>query len=149
MAGYDFDLIVLGENFSNSPKIFQKAKKIFEDNILHWGYVKNFDSYAKWLWKANILPVTSYQEFFGVSIMEAIYCETYPVLPNRLSYPELIPYQLHKDHYYDNNDQFYDRLKNALIAYKSKDLNSIKNLATKYDWKNLASVYDHKLESIL
>ena len=149
IAGYDFDLIVLGENFSNSPKIFQKAKKIFEDNILHWGYVKNFDSYAKWLWKANILPVTSCQDFFGVSIMEAIYCETYPILPNRLSYPELIPYQLHKDHYYDNNDQFYDRLKNALIAYKSKDLNSIKNLATKYDWKNLASVYDHKLESIL
>ena len=33
IGGYDFDLIVLGENFSNSPKIFQKAKKFFEDNI--------------------------------------------------------------------------------------------------------------------
>ena len=149
IKGYDFDLVVLGENFSNSPKIFQRAKKIFKENILHWGYLKDFDMYAKWLWRANILPVTSYQDFFGVSIMEAVYCETYPILPNRLTYPELIPYQLHKDHFYDNDNEFYNKLKYALITYKSKDLNAIKKLTTKYDWKNLASVYDRKMESIL
>ena len=63
--------------------------------------------------------------------MEAVYCKNYPIFQIVYPYPELIPYQLHKDHYYDNNDQFYDRLKNALIAYQSKDLNSIKKLATK------------------
>ena len=36
--------------------------------------------YAKWLWKADIIPVTSNQEFFGASVMEAIYCNTWPIL---------------------------------------------------------------------
>ena len=31
--GYNFDLVVLGENFSNSPEIFKNAKDIFKENI--------------------------------------------------------------------------------------------------------------------
>ncbi|MCZ7673674.1 MAG: hypothetical protein M5U34_44470 [Chloroflexi bacterium] len=35
--------------------------------------------------------------FFGISILEAIYCHTFPLLPRRLSYPELLPPAYH-DH---------------------------------------------------
>ena len=147
--GYSFDLVVLGENFSNSPEIFQNAKDIFTENILHWGYAKDFDSYAKWLWKANILPVTSNQDFFGVSVMEAIYCETSPLLPNRLSFPELIPNQFHSDHFYQNENELNEKLINIIKTYKSIDLKALKKVALKYDWNYLASVYDEKMESLL
>ena len=33
--GFDFRLAVLGENFSQSPKIFDKAKVLFKKNIVH------------------------------------------------------------------------------------------------------------------
>ncbi len=107
-------------NFSNSPEIFQNAKDIFKENILHWGYAKDFDSYAKWLWKANILPVTSNQDFFGVSVMEAIYCETFPLLPNRLSFPELIPNQFHSDHFYQNDNELNKKLINIIETYENR-----------------------------
>ena len=147
--GYNFDLVVLGENFSNSPEIFQNAKDIFKENILHWGYAKNFDSYAKWLWKANILPVTSNQDFFGVSVMEAIYCEAYPLLPKRLSFPELIPNKFHGDHFYQNESELNEKLINIIKTHKNRDLKALKKVALKYDWNYLASIYDDKMDSLL
>ena len=147
--GYDFDLAVLGENFNNSPEIFKNAKDIFKENILHWGYAKNFDSYAKWLWKANILPVTSNQDFFGVSVMEAIYCETYPLLPNRLSFPELIPKKFHCDHFYQNDNHLNEKLISLIKTFKDRDIKALKKVALKFDWSHLAPVYDAKLNSLL
>ena len=140
---------MLGENFSNIPKIFEKAKVTFKENILHWGYVKDLKSYAKWLWKANILPVTSNQDFFGVSVMEAIYCETYPLLPNRLSFPELIPKEFHCDHFYQNYNDLNEKLINLIMTYKNRNSKALKKVALKFDWNNLAPVYDAKMNSLL
>ena len=147
--GYNFDLVVLGESFSNTPEIFKNAKDLFIENILHWGYAKNFDSYAKWLWKANILPVTSNQDFFGVSVMEAIYCETHPLLPNRLSFPELIPKKFHNRYFYQNDNDLYEKLLRLIRSYKNRDSRALKKVALKFDWTCLAPVYDAKMDSLL
>ena len=85
----DFKVVILGEKFSEFPSEFTKNIKILGDRILHIGYVDTFEEYASWLWKSDILPVTNIQDFFGASIMEAVYCECIPILPNRLTYPEL------------------------------------------------------------
>ena len=34
----DFNLIIIGESFGNSPKIFEQAKIEFEKHIIKWGY---------------------------------------------------------------------------------------------------------------
>ena len=113
------------------------------------GLRKNFDSYAKWLWKANILPVTSNQDFFGVSVMEAIYCETYPLLPKRLSFPELIPKEFHCDHFYQNDNDLNEKLISLIKTYKNRDSKALKKVALKFDWNYLAPVYDAKMNSLL
>ena len=146
---YDFDLVVLGENFNKNPQIFDQAKESLKENIIHWGFAENFSIYAKWLWKANILPVTSNQEFFGVSIMEAIYCNTFPILPDRLSYPELIPKDFHSMIIYYDNNSLYEKIIWAIKNHKKISNPKIKRLAEHYDWKNLASIYDEKLSFIL
>ncbi|OUW78688.1 MAG: glycosyl transferase family 1 [bacterium TMED217] len=147
-TGCDFKLVVLGENFSQSPDIFNKAKKLFKENIIHWGYVKNLNDYAMWLWKSDIIPVTSNQEFFGASVMEAIYCNTWPILPNRLTYPELIPISLHQKHIYQDDDDLFNKVKwsihNIDIIRKSK----IKKIAAKYNWDKMAKIYDSKIKGL-
>jgi len=137
-----FKLAVLGENFSSSPNIFNKAKKTFKNEIVHWGYVTHQQEYAKWLHKADILPVTSNQDFFGISIMEAIYCNTWPILPKRLAYPELIPKKLHKKFFYENNDSLYSMLKWSINNLDKVRKINLKTIAAKYDWTRVSQVYD-------
>ena len=142
--GIDFGLVVLGENFSQSPSIFDKAKEIFKDNICHWGYSQSFSEYAKWLWKADILPVTSNQEFFGASVMEAIYCNTWPILPRRLTYPELIPIDNHSGHIYEDEKDLYEKIVRLISDQNVLKRARMRSVAKQFDWNAMALVYDKR-----
>ncbi len=72
---------------------------------------------------ADILPVTSIHEFFGISVMEAIYCGCYPILPRRLTYPELFDDQKNPELFYDTFDELvsnYVMRLHILIKYALK-----------------------------
>ena len=146
--GIDYGLVVLGENFSQSPTVFEQSKNTLKDNIIHWGYVESFEVYAEWLWKADILPVTSNQEFFGASVMEAIYCDTWPILPNRLTYPELIPKKSQKEHIYVNESDFYKKIIWAIQNYKRIRKTNLSAIASQFDWEAIAPIYDKVMNSI-
>jgi len=141
--GYAFELAVLGEQFAQVPPIFVEAKKRLAAYIVQWGYANSFEEYAQWLWRADILPVTSNQDFFGGSVVEAMYCNTYPILPKRLAYPEHIPQSYWRYHYYNTPKQF-----NKLLNYSLKKNNDIskvpvQNYVCQYDWLNMALQYDN------
>ena len=112
--GYKFEVAVLGKRYKNTPAIFVEAKQRLSQEIVCFGKVKNRVDYANWLGQADILPVTSQQDFFGQSVVEAIYCNCFPILPKRLAYPEHIPTQFHSKFYYENIDDFYQLLKWAI-----------------------------------
>ena len=144
-----FKLIVLGQSFSKSPSIFNNIKKLFETEILHFGYVSSFKEYAHFLWQSDILPVTSNQDFFGGSVVEAIYCNCFPILPNRLAYPEHIPKNEFQNYFYKNDDELYDKLQKAILFIKKgKSPESLQNFVAQYDWSKLASVYDSTFKNI-
>ena len=147
--GIDFKLVVLGDAYQKQPKIFSIAKEKLNDHILHFGFVENFETYAQWLWKADILAVTSQQDFFGGSVVEAIYCHCFPILPNRLAYPEHIPKACKSDVFYETEEEFYQKLKTNLFLLKSKTYKaSLQNFVAKYDWSTLAARYDSLFENI-
>ena len=137
--GLDFELAVLGERFKDYPDIFNKAKTYLSDNIIHFGYCDNFKDYAKWLWKANLLPITSNQDFFGISIVEAVFCNTYPILPERLSYTELFDINKNPNIFYKKDNELYQKIKKYLSNSSLK--NDFKYLE-KFEWKNIATKYD-------
>ena len=90
-SGHKFRLILAGEHFEDLPPEFEKAFERYAERILHYGYAEDFKEYSSLLHRADIVISTSLHEFFGISMLEAIYCGCHPLLPNRLSYPELIP----------------------------------------------------------
>ena len=141
--GLDFELVLLGERFASYPKIFKKGIEELKDNITTYEYC-SFEEYKDWLWKADILPVTSIQDFFGISVMEAIYCNTYPILPNRLSYLELYDNKINKNLFYHNSKEFIDKLTFAIKNYKN--LPSYSKIADKYNWDRIISKYDAEFE---
>ena len=144
----DFGLVILGENFSKSPKVFEESKKEFVNQIVHWGYLDSFEEYAKWVWRSHIIPVTSNQEFFGGSVMEAISCGVWPILPNRLTYPELIPDIFHKDNIYKTEEELFKKIIWSIKNYNDLAVHKIASISEKFDWRLMSKEYDEKLEAI-
>ena len=87
--GVEFRLSVIGEQFCESPEVFEWAKGFFSDEIERWGYQDTLAEYRAALIEADIIASTANHEFFGISMVEAIAAGCYPVLPKRLAYPEI------------------------------------------------------------
>ena len=147
--GLSFKLIIVGESFGNTPEVFEKAKIEFEKDIIEWGYLKTFSEYAECLYKSDILPVTSNQEFFGVSVMEAIYCGVWPILPERLSYNELFPDAGHKNNFYSNDSFFYKKIERAILDIEKIRKISLQKIPKKYDWVTISKKYDQTLDELV
>jgi len=140
--GLEFDLAVLGENFSQKPEVFLAAEKTLAKHIVQFGYVESFADYAHWVWRADILPVTSNQDFFGASVIEALYCGCFPLLPKRLAYPYLIPVEYHPPCFYDDFDDLVDRLSEAITAIEQTRQFSLRSIVAQYDWQEQGKLYD-------
>ncbi len=95
-AGCPFHLLLAGEHFEEQPPAFEAAFRRYADRILHYGYAENLEEYARLLHRADVVVSTAKHEFFGIAVLEAIRCGCHPLLPNRLTYPELIPERLHR-----------------------------------------------------
>ncbi len=139
--GYKFKIAALGEFYKNAPVIFEKAKEKLKDCIVKTGFLSGSE-YSDWLNAADILPVTSRHDFFGISVMEAIYCNCYPILPNRLTYPDLFDIKSNPDIFYDSYDEFVNLLRDCITAYSSNNNMSYKHYATPYDWETIIPQYD-------
>lgn len=88
--GLAFRLNVIGEQFRDQPAVFNWAKDYFSGQIDRWGYQSSREAYEQALTESDIVVSTANHEFFGIGMLEAITAGCYPVLPNRLSYPQII-----------------------------------------------------------
>ena len=142
-GGVSFRLALCGERFGRRPPIFAEAHERLAHCIIHSGYAER-ERYRALLWEAEITVSTALHEFFGISILEAIYCHTFPILPDRLSYPEIIPGAYHDHCLYENEAGLLKRLRRAL-SDRQAAARTAQILATevvRYDWTQLAPRYD-------
>ncbi|KAK9891391.1 hypothetical protein WA026_014632 [Henosepilachna vigintioctopunctata] len=86
-----FKLLILGECFNEIPKVIIEAKTILKEELIHSGYLKEKEDYFEALSKSHVAVSTSKHEFFGVAMLEAVYCGCFPLVPNDLVYPEIYP----------------------------------------------------------
>jgi len=148
-AGIDFRLIVAGENFRNSPPIFAAAKTVLADHIDHFGFVPSRDDYLALLARADIVVSTAVHEFFGLSVLEAITARCYPLLPNRLSYPELVPKSLHAAYLYRSQTEFREKLIGLLVEGVPPVDPLLCEKVRGLSWPRVINIYDQAFENIL
>jgi glycosyltransferase involved in cell wall biosynthesis len=79
------------------------------------GYAPDLAAYRAMLRQSDIVVSTAIQEFFGISVIEALYCGCVPVLPQRLSYPELLPVEHHAACLYTNDGALAERLAATVV----------------------------------
>ncbi len=149
VAGVDFEVVILGEHYQPPPELFLENRELLGSRLLHFGYAESFADYAAWLWRADILPVTSNHDFFGASVVEAVYCNCYPLLPHRLAYPEHFSKSEHGKFLYCDTKDLYLKLKSLLECMREVDSSNFSSLVAHYDWSVMAPRYDERMTRML
>jgi glycosyltransferase involved in cell wall biosynthesis len=127
--GVDFRLIVLGQSFRRRPAIFSEARDKLRDRIIHYGFAESREEYARLLQKGDIVVSTAEHEFYGISVIEAVRAGCLPLLPKRLSYPELFSGQ----YLYENGTLYY-KLKSILENPDKIDRIIPEVLTNRFSW---------------
>ena len=118
----DFHLILLGED-GNASSIKEDLIDKYKEKVLYAGYVKQKADYYDLIKKADLLPVTSNQDFYGLSVLEAIYLGVTPLLPQNRVYSEFLSESFYSAYYYSNGNHFLAQAM-ELIINPSSDLNT-------------------------
>lgn len=147
-----FRVALAGENFRRQPAEFAEARDRLGPRLIHYGFATDPAAYARLLWDADLVLSTALHEFFGVSIVEAIYCGCLPVLPHRLSYPELVPVDFHDVCLYRDFPGLLLRLRACLASCARKDnaeaVARLRDAAARFDWSRQAPAYDLLLADV-
>ena len=149
-TGVEFSVAVVGERFVSTPEPLERLPDLLGDRLVEFGFLPD-DDYADLLSRADVVVSTAHQEFFGVAVVEAMAAGAFPVLPNRLAYPELIPAEHHTRCLYNGVDDLVDKVRWALThreeaAAVAADLSESMSA---YDWSLVAPRYDDALARLV
>ncbi|MDZ4654456.1 MAG: DUF3524 domain-containing protein [Coriobacteriia bacterium] len=111
--GLEFEVVVAGQSFRETEVLMAEAASVLGDRLVHLGEPENRAAYARLLASADVAVSTAVNEFFGLAMIEACYAGCYPLVPDRLAYPELYP----AEYRYDGGEQLVARLR-GLIAHR-------------------------------
>lgn len=156
--GVEFRLNVIGEQFEESPEVFARAKEEFADEIVRWGWQESREEYIAALHESDVIVSTADHEFFGISVVEAISAGASPLLPERLSYPEILGLaddRTMQEYFYDGAArQLADKL--AALSGQierepsgEKRSDKLKGCIDRFLWGNLVSGMDDALEALV
>jgi glycosyltransferase involved in cell wall biosynthesis len=147
--GTAFRLALAGANVRQMPEEFDAARKRLGARVVHYGRADEA-AYARLLRQADVVVSTALHEFFGVAVVEAIYCGCFPVLPRRLTYPELVPPQHDAVCLYEDFRGLVARLRWALTHLDEARATAAALCHTvgRFDWSKLALRYDTALEAL-
>lgn len=139
-----FNVILAGNPWDHVP-LKNKLLHTLGDRVLLHGLLRG-DEYVQALRQSDICVIASLNEPLGVSLIEAMYMGCFPVLPNRGSFPYILPAE-HHDLLYE--DDLVGRLRHLLTHPAEAYRPSLQAIAAEYDWSRLIQNYDEQLETIV
>ena len=141
-AGVAFRVALLGENFQVVPQEFEAARDWLGERLVQYGYVPSRDAYWTLLRRGSVMVSTAIQENFGISVVEAVAAGNHPLLPRRLSYPEVIPAAWHDACLYADDAALTEMLIRLLAAPPVAAPRGLAAAMERYSWSSLATAYD-------
>jgi glycosyltransferase involved in cell wall biosynthesis len=143
--GIAFKVILAGENIRQTAEEFEEAKQRLGARLIHYGYAADFASYARLLWQATLAVSSAWQDFFGISMCETIYCGCLPIMPRRLNYPDLIPAEYHDLCLYEEGE-LVDAVRRNLYTPAPA---ALRHHVAALDWSIMAPEYDRIFQQLI
>ena len=149
-----FELAVIGGDPQQAPEVFQRAEQAWQYRIKQWGYVDSGAAYWSLLHQADVVVSTARHEFFGLAMVEACAAGARPILPQRLSYPEVFANAVDPIFYQDAGAGEADALAQVLAAALTEQQVSLVIPARQeamqvYEWQALIPQWDAAVERII
>ena len=145
--GVPFRLALAGENRREDPQEFRAAVDELGDRVVHHGHL-DAEAYRRLLLQGDVVLSTAVHEFFGVAPVEAMAAGCVPLLPDRLSYPELVPPSFHDAVLYGARPA--DRLRSVLVdlpAARAR-VTGLREAMARWSWEVLAPRYDEAVDRL-
>ncbi len=152
----EFRLSILGKQGRNTPDTFSSAKSEFSCSIDRWGYQDDRSDYESALLESDVFVSTADHEFFGISVIEAAAAGAFPLVPERLSYPETLDLKAgNEDFYYKGGanrlaerlEQLSERIRDNSLW--GRDPHRAIRIAEKFYWESKARQFDLNLDDIV
>lgn len=141
--GVEFDVAIAGERPGEDPHELRRLRTVLGERLVHDGHA-DVDEYRRLLRRSSVVVSTAHHEFFGVAVTEAIYAGAFPVLPDRLVYPERIPCEHHGACLFGTDAELVDRLRWAVTHRSERErvVDALRPAMARCDWSEIALRYD-------
>ncbi len=146
--GVDFTVALAGANRRVDPREFASAIDRLGDRVTHVGVLDRAD-YVELLARGDVVVSTARHEFFGIALLEAVAAGAVPLLPDRMSYPEVIPPTFHPPVLFGPNE-LYGRFR-AVLTDLDSARRRVEGLAAsirRFGWTEVAPRYDAALSAV-
>ena len=147
-VGLDFNINFIGQHHDDYPSYIDDFKLRHLARIQHFGFVEPYSKYISVLKSSDLLPVTSEHDFFGISVLEACYCNVHPLLPKSKVYEEHFPDD-HETIFFDGFEMLEAKCIEYYNCYNAGQISNISlDNIEKYSLDNVIRQYDQSFEEI-
>lgn len=145
-----FDAVLLGETPLGEDELRRQAREILGSRLLHEGWCPR-EQYLMWLDSAEFTISTSRHEFFGISVLESAARGVFTLAPRDLSYPEVLPKELHAHCLYRSLRDLVERVRLYLENRESflEQRRELREAARRFGWPSLVDTYDNRAERVV
>jgi glycosyltransferase involved in cell wall biosynthesis len=141
--GLDFEVAVAGQEFVETRDDLGRVASALGNRLVHIGEPEGRDAYARLLAGCDVAVSTAHNEFFGLAMIEAAYSGCYPLVPDRLAYPELYPPEMR----HGSQDVLVARLRSLILERPAAGQG--RALAERFTIDALAPAYRSAFEQLV
>ena len=145
--GLPFDVALLGD-VQQHDEVFSPLARRLGLRLKAFGFLEDRRRYDEMLAMADIVVSCAKQEYFGISVAEAIHAGCYPVLPRDQVYPSLYGQHCKGRHFYDDEAGLCSLLSDLLTGDDCGHVCSLDRDVDHCCWPRLAPRFDSLLQEV-
>lgn len=151
LRGIAFEINIVGEKFRHVPSEFTLIKEHFSNQLNYFGYIDDVNDYWSLLSGCDVVLSTAIHEFQGVAVMEAVAAGCLPLVPDRLSYKELINDQYRYISYLNSPEEESISAVDTLLTMRLQieGSNTLREEFKQYSWSSLIGRYQKSINKLL